>query len=41
MSAFIRCICHLNPDELSEDDFIKEYNRAKYVAERVYQVKFI
>ena len=40
MAAFIRCCCHLDPDTLDEDQFIKEYCRAVYYLEVAHQVKF-
>lgn len=40
MAAMVRCCCHLDPESLSEDQFLKEYSRAKYFLEVAHQVKF-
>lgn len=40
MAAMIRCCCHLDPEKLSEDEFFKEYGRAKYFLTVAHQVKY-
>jgi len=40
MAAYIRCCCHLDPEALSDDEFAKEYCRAKWFLEVAHQVKF-
>jgi len=40
MAALIQGCTHLNPDELSEDEFITAWARTKYYLETVSQTKF-
>lgn len=40
MGAFIRCILHLDPSRLTEDEFAVAWGQVKYYSEIVSQVKF-
>jgi hypothetical protein len=40
MGAIIHCIFNKDPDELSEDEFAKLWNRAKYFSSLAYQIKW-
>jgi hypothetical protein len=40
MSAFIRCILHINPNDLSDDEWHEAWGQVKFYLEIVHQVKF-
>ena len=40
ISAFIRCVLHIEPDLLSEDEWHKAWGQVKFYLEIVHQVKF-
>lgn len=40
MAALIQGCLHINPDELEEDEFVKMWGRAKYIAQTLYQCDF-
>ena len=40
MAAIIRCVAHLDPDTLSEDDFLKEYCRAEYFMKLAHHIEY-
>jgi hypothetical protein len=40
MAALIRCLLHLDPKEMSEDEFCEAWGQVKYYLETVSQVQF-
>lgn len=40
MAAYIRCVLHLDPDQLDDDEFAKAWGQVKMYLEVVHQVKF-
>jgi len=40
MAALIQGCLHINPSELTEDEFCEAWAKSKYLAEVFYQAKF-
>lgn len=40
MSALMRCVLHIDPTEMDEDEFHKAWGQVKYYLEVVNQVNF-
>lgn len=40
MSAIIRCVLHINPDDLTDEEFYRAWGQVKYFTSLAYQIKW-
>jgi hypothetical protein len=40
MGALIRCVLHLEPNEMTDEEFARAWGQVKFFTELAYQIKY-